>query len=160
MTALDIAKEKNRTVVIDVLIQARRTTYVQAAYKWSTYIPKKAQAAYKWSTYLPKKAQASGAEFDMAMTTKEQETFATALSARDGFEQIRAGLSKVDVRLEVRTRHPPTAAPHRALHHTLACIPPFQGTYKPPYKAVPLSPIRRRSAATTRIRSNSSSSSS
>ena len=39
------------------------------------------------------------AELDMAMTTKEQETFATALSARDGFEQIKAGLSKVDVRL-------------------------------------------------------------
>ena len=34
----------------------------------------------------------------MVMSTKEQETFETALSARDGFESIKAGLSKVDVR--------------------------------------------------------------
>ena len=49
-------------------------------------------------------AQASGAEFDMVMSTKEQETFETALSARDGFESIKAGLSKVDVR---QVRPPP-----------------------------------------------------
>ena len=48
--------------------------------------------------------QASGAEFDMVMSTKEQETFETALSARDGFESIKAGLSKVDVR---QVRPPP-----------------------------------------------------
>ena len=35
----------------------------------------------------------------MVMSTKEQEAFETALSARDGFEPIKAGLSKVDVRL-------------------------------------------------------------
>ena len=46
--------------------------------------------------------QASGAKFDMVMSTKEQETFETALSADDGFESIREGLSQVDVR-QVRT---------------------------------------------------------
>ena len=46
--------------------------------------------------------QASGADFDMVMSTKEQETFETSLSARDGLESIKAGLSRVDVR-EVRT---------------------------------------------------------
>ena len=53
-------------------------------------------------TYLPNNTQASGAKFDMVMSTKEQETFETALSARDGFESIKAGLSRVDVR-QVRT---------------------------------------------------------
>ena len=42
--------------------------------------------------------QESGAKFDMVMSTAEQDTFETALSARDGFESIKAGLSKVDVR--------------------------------------------------------------
>ena len=42
--------------------------------------------------------QASGAKFDMVMSTKEQETFETALSARDGLESIKAGLTRVDVR--------------------------------------------------------------
>ena len=49
-------------------------------------------------TYSFNRTQASGAKFDMVMSTKEQETFETALSARDGFESIKAGLSKVDVR--------------------------------------------------------------
>ena len=39
----------------------------------------------------------------MVMSTKEQETFETALSARDGFESIKEGLSRVDVR-QVRTQ--------------------------------------------------------
>ena len=34
----------------------------------------------------------------MVMSTKEQESFETALSAHEGFESIKAGLSKVDVR--------------------------------------------------------------
>eukprot|EP00964_Phaeocystis_antarctica_P113302 scaffold77346_cov60-Phaeocystis_antarctica.AAC.2 len=42
--------------------------------------------------------QASGAKFDMVMSTKEQETFETALSARDGFKAIKEELSQVDVR--------------------------------------------------------------
>ena len=47
--------------------------------------------------------QASGAEFDMVMSTTQQETFEMALSARgDGFKSIREELSKVDVR-QVRT---------------------------------------------------------
>ena len=42
--------------------------------------------------------QASGAKFDMVMSTKEQETFEAALSARDGFKAIKEELSQVDVR--------------------------------------------------------------
>ena len=34
----------------------------------------------------------------MVMSTKEQETFETALSARDGFKAIKEELSQVDVR--------------------------------------------------------------
>ena len=44
----------------------------------------------------------------MVMSTKEQDAFETALSARDGLESIKAGLSRVDVR-QVRTQ--PCAAP-------------------------------------------------
>ena len=53
--------------------------------------------------------QASGAKFDMVMSTKEQETFETALSARDGFKAIKEELSQVDVR-QVR-EHTALAAP-------------------------------------------------
>ena len=53
--------------------------------------------------------QASGAKFDMVMSTKEQETFETALSARDGFNAIKEELSQVDVR-QVR-EHTALAAP-------------------------------------------------
>ena len=42
--------------------------------------------------------QASGAEFDMVMSTTEQEAFETALAARDGFKSIKDELSRVDVR--------------------------------------------------------------
>ena len=38
----------------------------------------------------------------MVMSTKEQESFETALSAGDGLESIKAGLSLIDVR-QVRT---------------------------------------------------------
>ena len=57
-------------------------------------------------TYQPNNTQASGAEFDMVMSTKEQETFETALSARDGFkwQSIKEELSRVDVR---QVRAPP-----------------------------------------------------
>ena len=55
-------------------------------------------------TYQPNNTQASGAEFDMVMSTKEQETFETSLAASDGFESIKAGLSRVDVR---QVRIPP-----------------------------------------------------
>ena len=42
--------------------------------------------------------QASGAKFDMVMSTKEQESFERALSAR-GFESVmKEALSQVDVR--------------------------------------------------------------
>ena len=40
----------------------------------------------------------------MVMSTKEQETFETSLAASDGFELIKAGLSRVDVR---QVRIPP-----------------------------------------------------
>ena len=49
----------------------------------------------------------------MVMSTKEQETFETALSARDGFESIKEGLSQVDVR-QVRT--PPCACSSECDH--------------------------------------------
>ena len=49
--------------------------------------------------------QASGAKFDMVMSTKEQETFETALVTPTSLDSIRAGLSKVDVR-QVRTLYP------------------------------------------------------
>ena len=38
----------------------------------------------------------------MVMSTKEQETFETSLAAHDGFELIKVGLTRVDVR-QVRT---------------------------------------------------------
>ena len=53
----------------------------------------------------------------MVMSTKEQETFETSLSARDGLESIKAGLSRVDVR-EVRT--PPWLIPRALAKNTLA----------------------------------------
>ena len=43
----------------------------------------------------------------MVMSTKEQETFETSLAAHDGFESIKVGLTRVDVR-QVRT--PPCIA--------------------------------------------------
>ena len=43
-------------------------------------------------------AQVSGAEFDMVMSTTEQETFETALVTPTSLATIKAGLSKVDVR--------------------------------------------------------------
>ena len=49
--------------------------------------------------------QASGAEFDMVMSTKEQETFETALVTPASLASIKAGLSKIDVR-QVRTHRP------------------------------------------------------
>ena len=49
--------------------------------------------------------QASGAKFDMVMSTAEQETFETSFSAPGGFEPIRAGLTRVDVR-QVQTPAP------------------------------------------------------
>ena len=49
-------------------------------------------------TYSFNRTQASGAKFDMVMSTKEQESFERALSAR-GFESvIKEALSQVDVR--------------------------------------------------------------
>ena len=65
---------------------------------------------YLLIAFLPteKNTQVSGAEFDMVMSTKEQESFETALSARDGFESIKEGISQVDVR-QVRT--PPFVLP-------------------------------------------------
>ena len=56
--------------------------------------------------------QASGAEFDMVMSTKEQETFETALAARNPFKSIQEELSRVDVR-QVRTLYPLTAPSHK-----------------------------------------------
>ena len=56
-------------------------------------------------TYLLYNMQASGAKFDMVMSTKEQETFETALVTPTSLDSIRAGLSKVDVR-QVRTLYP------------------------------------------------------
>ena len=53
--------------------------------------------------------QASGADFDMVMSTKEQETFETALSARDGFASIKEELSRVDVRQVCEQR--PSSSP-------------------------------------------------
>jgi hypothetical protein len=42
--------------------------------------------------------QASGAEFDMVMSTKEQGSFETALVTPASLNEIKAGLSKIDVR--------------------------------------------------------------
>ena len=63
---------------------------------------------YTRFTYLPNNTQASGAQFDMVMSTKEQDTFEAALSARDGFESIKKELSQVDVR---QVRAPPWLFP-------------------------------------------------
>ena len=82
--------------------------------------------------------QASGAKFDMVMSTKEQETFETALSARDGFRAIKEELSQVDVR-QVRED---------------TALAALQG----PGCDCTSSPIGRRSAATSRTRKPSCSS--
>ena len=55
----------------------------------------------------------------MIMSTQEQETFETALSARDGFVSIKEGLSRVDVR-QVWT--PPWLIPRALAVITLATI--------------------------------------
>ena len=90
--------------------------------------------------------QASGAKFDMVMSTKEQETFETALSARDGFKAIKEELSQVDVR-QVRE------------HTALAALQgPGCGCPELCTGAVHLSSIGRRSAATSRTRMPSCSS--
>ena len=70
-------------------------------------------------TYSFNRTQASGAKFDMVMSTKEQETFETALSARDGFESIKAGLTRVDVR---KVQTPPWLLP-RALAVITPAVP-------------------------------------
>ena len=66
----------------------------------STYLP-----THLLLTYLPNNTQASGAEFDMVMSTKEQETFETALVTPASLDSIKAGLSKIDVR-QVCGRYP------------------------------------------------------
>ena len=74
--------------------------------------------------------QASGAKFDMVMSTKEQETFETALVTPTSLDSIRAGLSKVDVR-QVRTLYTLSARsassvsmPEQSPPRALSCAPP------------------------------------
>ena len=93
-------------------------------------------------------AQASGAEFDMVMSTKEQETFETALAARNPFKSIKEELSRVDVR-QVRTLPSDCSLPQGPLAViTLATI---EGPK-------PLLSDGRWSAATSRTRTRSCSS--
>ena len=81
--------------------------------------------------------QASGAEIDMVMSTSEQETFETAFSVENGFDPIRAGLTRVDVR-QVLT------------------LPSGCASHQPPLRALSRSsPIGRQSAATSRTRTKS-----
>jgi hypothetical protein len=68
--------------------------------------------------------QASGAEFDMVMSTKEQETFETALVTPASLDTIKAGLSKIDVR-QVRGRYPGSSS---ACHNPYACQSPPTGS--------------------------------
>ncbi len=57
----------------------------------------------------------------MVMSTKEQETFETSLAAHDGFELIKVGLTRVDVR-QVRT--PPCIATLQGLAVITPCSHP------------------------------------
>jgi hypothetical protein len=87
----------------------------------------------------------------MVMSTKEQETFETALVTPASLDTIKAGLSKIDVRQVLRTLYVILTISWPGSPSAYATVG-YQGP------ELQLSPINRRSAATSRTRTRSCSS--